>query len=114
MLFITFDGNYADEFDVDGFMVIADEAWKRYVDSLTDEDFGKRNDFYFGSNESLSFEDKANYLSCFDVKKVSDDELVVLKKFFGGKTSVMLLSDGFIPLLEDKFYPLDDEEEDSE
>lgn len=107
MLFITFDGNYADEFDVDGFMVIADEAWKRYVDSLTDEDFGNRNDFYFGSNESLSFEDKANYLSCFETKEVSDDELVVIKKFFG-------LKSGFIPLNEDKFYPEEDEEDSDE
>ncbi len=107
MLFIKFDSNYADEFDVEGFMIVANDVWERYVNSLTDEDFGEHNEFYFGTNESLSFDDKAYYLSSFETKEVSDDELVVIKKFFG-------LKSGFIPLNEDKFYPEEDEEDSDE
>lgn len=75
---VKFRANCADEFDVHGFDVVEKDWWEKYVSKLPD----KRFTDYFGSNEELDFNDKANYLASFKVQEISDEDAAILKKFF--------------------------------
>jgi len=113
MLLIKFKCDYADEFDVYGFMVVDNTVWESYVDRLTDEDFSDGMEFGFGTNEALTFLDKKDYLSTFKCSEISNKEFITLNKFFKGYLSsdLIQLKYGFIPLNEDKFDPIDDEQD---
>jgi len=104
-LLVKFDSNYADEFDVSGFTIMSQAAWEKHkVDvakrfaalSAPVEKMGGYMDYpeleaYFGTNESLTWSHYDHYIESFDVKELSDDELKVLKKFFGMQGTGMVV-----------------------
>lgn len=107
-LLIQFDSNYADEFDVEGFLVMTKEEWETHkaaiqkrFDALPPKDpskyYGEELEAYFGTNESLSWGSMDAYLHDFKVTEISDEEHAVLKKFFGERIrngTVVMLDEG--------------------
>lgn len=81
--------NWADEFDTEGFLVITDENWNKFVEALTDKDC--KQEFYFGTNEALEFEDKNDYLRHFEVKEISAEEAETITKHLGKQYGTIAL-----------------------
>jgi hypothetical protein len=72
--------NWADEFDVYGFHIFSDEDWKEYLSFLDDITYPRER--YFGTNESVEFSSKEEYLQQLRITDISKDEEVVLRRFF--------------------------------
>jgi hypothetical protein len=101
-LLITFKGNYADEFDVEGFALIDSDAWNDYLENLKSSYKDAKSIFwYFGSNQEIEFrpwvhskwEDNkrvviAEYsaldmlLQSYRVEEITDKEHEILRKLF--------------------------------
>jgi len=107
-LLITFDKNYADEFDVSGFDIWDEERWfnhlknaevffaereakhdaqeeARRIGTSQPAYFYKRDlniERYFGTNEAVQFRNFNDYQESFSVKEISTEEEAVIRKFF--------------------------------
>lgn len=88
MLLVKFDSNYADEFDIGGFIVMSEEDWEKH-NVLVKKKFDEEGEIevYFGTNESMIWESYESYIGDFYVNKLSDEELKALKKLFGPNPS---------------------------
>lgn len=115
MLFINFDRNYADEFDCSGFVVMKRGDWEKYLSKMTDEFFEGGQEIRFGSNESFEFDNREDYLSAYSAREITQEEFLVIKKFFGGSIdSCFMIQSGDFPFFEDEMYDgieRDDEDE---
>lgn len=122
MLLIKYHNNYADEFDVNGFIVMSKEDWETHIKEAEEifkkqpvkETFRGSGDprpkaieIYFGSNESIEYRDFKDYLSSFKVTEITDQEAGFFQKFFRGKHGTILM-------LEVDDYDDNDAEEDDE
>lgn len=87
-ILVKFNDNYADEFDVDGFMVISKNQFDKDVELVKKwfADYGDA-EFYFGTNEALSYDDFDDWFNSFSVTEITDDEAQVLTKLFGNSWS---------------------------
>lgn len=64
-------GDWGDEFDLEGFLLFySDEDAEAYFEGIPD----KAVDCYYGSNEFVCFENKADYLSHITVKDLTETE----------------------------------------
>lgn len=94
-LFIEFNSNYADEFDISGFLIMSEEEWeehklvaeKRFSSLEPTERSTRRGEspsleVYFGTNEQIIYESLSEYLRSFTVTEISDEERATLEKFF--------------------------------
>ena len=79
---LTFNGNYADEFDMSEFTIMNGYSVINFTDGLKshDEEF----EVYFGTNEELIFDDGNDLLSQITIKEITEEEYDVLDKLFGG------------------------------
>lgn len=77
--------DWADEHDVYGIRIISDDAWNRFQEVLDCVPYPQ--EAYFGTNEELHFENKAEVLRAFEVSTLTDEEEAVFKKFFGNTYS---------------------------
>lgn len=82
-LLIKLHRNWADEFDVEGFVVMDASAWEEHK-ALAKVEFEKKGSIerYFGTNESLDFGSLEDYLDSFAVLELTMEEYEVFKKFF--------------------------------
>lgn len=122
-LLIEFNANYADEFDVEGFIVMSETQWeahKAYAKKHFEEN--GHTECYFGTNESCDYSDYDDYMRAFNVTALSEQGYAVLKELFNehregyeweynGKKHVVPSSDvircGMLAMLK----PEDDEDE---
>jgi hypothetical protein len=108
--FIKFDSNYADEFDLSGFIVMTGIEWELHKQAaqkrFTEEGAIEK---YFGTNEALIFEGFDEYLRCFKVKEISEEEYQLLLKLFphySGKPQL-----GSVEMLDVEYEDTPDEPE---
>jgi len=103
-LLIIFNGDWADEMDVDGFMIVSKECWK--YKQLEWEHTSFPQELYIGTNESMEYENMEEYLRNFKVKDISDEEEKVIRTLFGLKSKFSTF--GQVPFIEgdapDSFY----------
>lgn len=102
-LLIKFNADYADEFDIEGFIVMTEEQWeehkamaKAHFDKkenaplpFPEEDpdsYGNRRrnetEVYFGTNEAMIYDDLESYMRSFTVTALSVQGYEVLKELF--------------------------------
>lgn len=74
-------GNYADEFDYDGWQLWTVGDWRKYRDAVRSQSFPRQE--YFGTNEYVVFDTADDYLRDFTVYKLTKTERAVLEKYFG-------------------------------
>ena len=79
---VEFNDNYADEFDVDEFVVMDGNRLHNIFDKL--ENYDERISFYFGTNEDLEYDCGQDFLDRLTIKEISDSDNQVLLKLFGG------------------------------
>ena len=91
-ILLKFEGNYADEFDLEGFCVIKQEEWEKFAEyyhSRTEE-----ITCHFGSNQEMWWRNGTNMLLDFKATVLPAEDLVVLIKYFGKYRSASI---GYTP-----------------
>jgi len=77
---LTYQGNWADEIDLEGFMLMKDglyEKYKNFIDTHP-EILNEELSIYVGTNESTEYN-----LSDIDVKYISDDDMETIISALG-------------------------------
>ena len=112
---VKFESNYADEFDIEGFMVMSEADWEEHKKlaarkfenfaklpkdqyGRTITSYGERVngiEIFFGTNEQMIYETLDCYLRSFSLTEISDAEYATLDKFFKG------VRFGMLPMFED-------------
>ena len=77
-LLVKYDDNWADEIDLKGFKVLAEEEWEKLKSYIPNKKFTR----YVGSNEDIEYLSKDDFLSRFSVQEITWEECQVFKKFF--------------------------------
>ena len=85
MKLLTFGSNYADEFDLEGFIVVEDKDWVEYRKQLSK--ITKPFELYFGTNECFDFNDGGDLISSIEVKHIYAKEVAAIKRLFGESMS---------------------------
>jgi hypothetical protein len=85
---VKFEANYADEFDIYGFDIMEKSEWEdhlTWVNNITEETDGEYQwpiEEFFGTNEAILFYDYNEYVSCFTVVDITEEEVETIDKFF--------------------------------
>ena len=79
---VTASPNWADEFDFNEFMVMSGEDLKNFTEKLSK--YEDSIEWYFGTNEEMSYSNGAEMLEEITWEKISDEEGDILDKLFGG------------------------------
>jgi hypothetical protein len=85
---IKFSGDYADEFDVQGFRVLREDQYAEFVERVKNAQYPQ--EVYFGTNEYIEFYSASSYLSGLEVEEISDNEAEVLLGLFGDEYGTFL------------------------
>jgi hypothetical protein len=89
MKLVKYEDNWADEMDIEGFHIVSDEAWQKFLDMVTPELFGSYS-FCIGTNEEIEYEDAEDVLSAFEATDISDEDAKAIQ-------SNLKLPYGFFP-----------------
>lgn len=110
-LLIQYDSNWADEFDLEGFVVMSESKWNNHKDAIQkrfdalprDKDQWGNSRYelkqYFGTNEDQTWSNMDQYLAEFKVTELSESDLQVLKKFFSHGNQI---SNGMVVMLDEE------------
>ncbi len=79
---LKFDSNYADEFNIEGFVAISEAEWKSYKTKAKKAIGNSPHEYYFGTNESITFSGYKEYLKSFKATTISEEEYQFLLKTF--------------------------------
>ena len=79
---LTFEGNYADEFDMSEFITAKGDDVIDIIEQL--KSYEDEFEIGFGTNEELRFDDGEELLGQISIKEISDAESDVLDRLFGG------------------------------
>lgn len=72
--------NYADEFNANGILIIKDTAWNDIKEGIPETGKLER---YFGSNQSVTWNSKEDYLSGLKITEITQAEANFLAKCLG-------------------------------
>ena len=86
-LLIQYKDNYADEFDISGFMIVEESEWNMYLKFLQSDKIAWPQCWYFGTNEGVQFDSLGELLSCYTRVQISDAEAEFLEMAFGVENS---------------------------
>lgn len=79
---IKFERNWADEFDVSGFVALPEQEWEEYKIKFREIVRNSKFEYYFGTNQSIEWNGTDEYLNDFKVSEISSDEYNFLLKNF--------------------------------
>lgn len=83
LVILTFNGNYSDEFDVDGFLITEKTWWEGYKKEVEEKFGAGEREYGFGTNEHLSFDDAEDYFSQITELAATQEEIHTIQKVFG-------------------------------
>jgi len=107
---VVFSDNWADEMDIDGFQIFEKEDWDATVKRVKSFKFPVT--IGFGTNEDNVYDDAAELLGCYTVKKLTDDEAKTITKLFGVRYGNFRDPGDVEQDEEDEEYGYDEEDED--
>lgn len=105
--FGKWSSNWADEMDVDAFKILTEEEYEKFQYSA--KMFKKYEDVFFeeeftvsiGSNEEIRYENAEQFLKCFNIQQISEDECKVLRRYGLSETEFAYTS--FTQFIEGEF-----------
>lgn len=83
LLLVKCDSNWADEFDIQGFAIYTEDAWKEYLKLVNKQIFYKERDegdecgphvASIGTNQPMGYCDFKSFKDSFKTKKIADEE----------------------------------------
>jgi hypothetical protein len=81
LVLIKWDSNWADEMDIDGFMIVDKTTSDKFKKQL--KDYNSSFEVYVGTNEDIEYGSGEELLKELTFKTITEDEAKVIKKFFG-------------------------------
>jgi len=88
---IMFSDDWADEFDVDGFMVMSKGEYSaNYLAPIAEhfKDYGSW-EYGFGTNEVLEYENFDEFMKRLDIIEISEKHAEIINLYFGGKFGII-------------------------
>ena len=76
---LKFNDNWADEMDVDGFVIYDEDEYKAWLDKIPDHKFS----YGIGTNEEIEYSSKAVFLNSVATTNLTPEEVQFFFKFFG-------------------------------
>lgn len=86
LVLINARANYADEFDVYGFIITTKEQWDKKTKALKKSSWPMER--YFGTNEYIDFTDFKDFMRSCTVKPITMEEALNMVKLLGDSFSV--------------------------
>ena len=83
MKLIKYEGNWADEMDLSGFMIMSESEWKNYLANW-EKALDITPDFLWGigTNEEVEFDSFDSFSKSFNVKEITNEEAELLEHLF--------------------------------
>lgn len=78
---VEWNGNWADEMDLNGFKVCEKRDWDKYVKTMDNVTFPETH--CVGTNEDLEWETKEDHLDEFKARKITSEQYQTIKKLIG-------------------------------
>jgi hypothetical protein len=96
---VMFNGNWADEMDINGFDLYDEAEWRRVKKIIN----GYEDDFTLsvGSNEDMEFNTGEDFLNSITVKKLSAAEAKTIDKLFDGSYARGSMADRVLEIIQD-------------
>lgn len=92
---VFYSGNYADEFDVNGFSVMSDTELKEYLDAAK-RDFKRGTvEHNFGTNEFVQWESYDDFKSELAIFPITPKQAKFVLKMFGREYGVFPYFEGY-------------------
>jgi hypothetical protein len=82
-LLIKFSDNWADEMDVNGWVILDSQKWVKIKEKVE-----AYNDYFsigFGSNQENEYENGEDFLEAINIRLLSENEFIVLTSCFGSR-----------------------------
>jgi hypothetical protein len=95
LVLIKWDSNWADEMDIEGFIIVSKEKAKEFKKQL--KDYDSYFEVYVGTNEDIEYGSGEELLNELTFKTITEEEAKTIKKFFGESSG----HTGFWSSLED-------------
>jgi len=108
IVLLQWDGNWADEMDIEGFSIMDKQEWTEYKKYLTNRK--SEFTFYIGTNEEIEYSNGRELLNEITVTEITDKEAATVEKLFGGEGGFT----DFLSVGEDDDDEDDDDEEDED
>lgn len=80
---VTFDDNWADEMDIEGFAVATEDQLELFKRDLMAANYP--TEIYIGSNQSIGYNDFDDYWACVDHEEITLEEYNLISKLFSAK-----------------------------
>lgn len=87
-LLIKFQKDYADEFDVYGFLACHEKEWLHHLEYAKNYFIEQAKEGYdsvnvcFGTNEEFEYQDIKEYISSYEITEITEEEFNILNKLF--------------------------------
>lgn len=81
-VFVRFQDNYADEFDLSGWHILEESHWNSVVQAINRHEKWPV-EYYFGTNEAMEWSSSKDMLRSYTVKPIDEDDVQVLARLFG-------------------------------
>lgn len=75
MKLIKYDSNWADEIDIDGFIVLSDELHDNFIEAINRIEY---LEFYIGTNEEIIYESPEEILNDLEISDITVEQAKVL------------------------------------
>lgn len=92
-LLIKYNGDWADEFDVDLLWVTTEEEFEQWKNELSTKDINESVEIYFGTNEFISFSSYEEIIENIEVSEISKDFYNTFIKLIGNSFGLIDLLD---------------------
>lgn len=92
-LLIKYNGDWADEFDVDLLWVTTEEEFEQWKNELSTKDIDESVEIYFGTNEFISFSSYEEIIENIEVSEISKDFYNTFIKLIGNSFGLIDLLD---------------------
>lgn len=83
-LLVNFDSNWADEMDVEAFVVVSKKSWDKNMKMAKENWPDNGVEVYIGTNEQLDFYSFEEFESCLKLTELKPVEVKTLEKLFDG------------------------------
>jgi hypothetical protein len=111
---VTWQDNWADEMDLEGFAIMTQDGWDKYEEVYTNALKLGTVTLGFGTNESNEYDEEAHFFSCLHKQEITPQDVDRLSGFFGLELDHSCRCYGFFPTLETALEHIEDAQDEED